>query len=152
MLKNGTMNAVSRFNTLANPATGKILHKLTLGTEDLRNKPGELGSAPQLEAQETYMPWIQGASRQAIAGAFDLIIRTGFDKKKAAETPLDKAAGFRYYLRGAKNKMPKARGVGLAALPEETEADLIRFIDIVFVEEGITRGMIDPMNIAPPEN
>lgn len=144
-LKNASLTSLTRFVRIANPVTGKIIHKIVISHEDIRNPSGTIGSLPSSEGVELFVPWFQGSGKQQILGAFDVSIRTGFDRKKKE---LDSSLGFRYYLGGPYNKMPKRRGKALRALPDEIPGDIMKIILPVFQEEGITKDMVDPLNVS----
>lgn len=140
-LKNASINSLTRFCRIANPVTGKIIHKIVVSHEDIRNSKSEMGTLPSADGIELYVPWFQGSGKQQIMGAFDVSIRTGRDKKK-----LDINEGYRYYLSGPFNKMPKRRGEAMKKLGDEIPADLMTIVGAIFDEENITKDMVDPLN------
>lgn len=136
-IKNGTLGMLDKFMALNNPTNGKIWHKIVTCHEDVRNQGGGLGAVVNLGGDPQGVAWIQGAARQAITGAFDVILHTRVDKE----------AGFVYDLTKPLNQQPKYRGKVLKDLPKYVAADIIPIVDFQFTSRKITRGMCDPKQV-----
>ncbi len=139
LMKNGTLGSLNRFTGLHNPITGKIWHKIVTCHEDTRNAANSLGTAVKLDGVDTGAPWLQGASRQVISGAFDVTLHTRIDKTE----------GFVYDLTKPKNLFPKWRGKVISTLPDHIPAAIMPIVEEQFKARGIVRGMVNTANIDP---